>query len=54
MQNFRDGMIGVLAVLASILVLTFMLNPEHIGKTLRQIDDARFFELDQDNGPILD
>jgi len=54
MRNFRDGMIGTLALFLGILVLMFMLNPDHLGNTLRRIDDARFIHVDLDNGPILD
>jgi hypothetical protein len=54
MRNFRDLMIGIAFGLNAILLLTFMINPSHIGHTLRVIDDARFIHVDLDNGPILD
>lgn len=54
MENFRDGAIGFLAMLLSAVVLVWMVSPEIFGQHLERVDNGRFINMEQDNGPILD
>lgn len=54
MANFRDLCIGLLALLLSIVVLAWLSFPVEFGEHLQKIDDGRFINMEQDNGPVLE
>lgn len=54
MANFRDLCIGLLALMLSIVVIAWLVLPLQFGEHLQKIDDGRFINMEQDNGPILD
>lgn len=54
MANVRDAFLTMVLALVATLLLVFMFEPALIGESLRAIDDARFIDMEQDNGPILD
>lgn len=54
MSDLRDAfLVVVLALFASLLIL-FMFDPTTIGESLRAIDDARFLNLEMDEGLPLE
>lgn len=53
-KTIRDMVIIVIGVAMFSLSAYVITHPFETGRWLKTLDDARFYELDHDTGPVLD
>ncbi len=53
-KTIRDIVLSVVGVYVLVLVTYVLTHPFETGRWLKELDDARFYELDHDTGPALE
>ncbi len=53
-KTIRDIILSVVGVYILVLGTYVLTHPFETGRWLKELDDARFYELDHDTGPSLE
>lgn len=53
-KTIRDIILSIVGVYILVLGTYVLTHPFETGRWLKELDDARFYELDHDTGPVLD